>query len=573
MSGGFRDTPFARLTRHFYASLFQFDLLTEAGVEAFERLIVGICSLFLCLGLVLTRLVIAKYATLSSRLEPELLVSAILSDHALVMAVPMWAGAVVAVLAGHAVFPDERDFRILMALPVPQRLIFRAKVTAVALFAGVFVVAIHAALAPVIAAIVYSRPPAASILGTIVSFGLASAAASAFALLAVIGLNGVLMLTATRQHLLGASAAIRSASLVGLVVLFPFVWKLSAMAAPLAHGAWWLPLLPPVWFLGIEQILAGQASPLMQQLGTIGVAAFAGVLMIVAATYAFLYRHFDRVMVRDSASRSGAASRRERERPERARGSDRPQSLRQRGIAAVQAFTFTTLRRSVLHQGVVVALGGIGLGVVVNGFVSMEGGAGRDELVAIALWAPFVLIFALCSAVRLSLSLPIDVRANWIFRMTEQQSTRVHQLRAPVRVMVTLGVALPVAALLPFQLALLGPAAFLAAGVTLLIGLLFVELLMKQWARIPFTCSYIPGKGFVPQIILTAFVVYILFTTIGAGLVRGTLSGRPGAIVALVFVAAMTLWLERQRAGRARETSLLFEDELPTEVNPLRLSD
>jgi hypothetical protein len=73
--------------------------------------------------------------------------------------------------------------------------------------------------------------------------------------------------------------------------------------------------------------------------------------------------------------------------------------------------------------------------------------------------------------------------------------------------------------------------------------------------------------------ILTAFVVYILLTTGGAGLVRYTLSGRSGALVALAIVAALTLWFQRQRTERSRETSLLFEDELPTEVNPLRLSD
>lgn len=39
MTGRLEDHPFTRLTRHFYGSLFRFDVLNEAGVEAFERLV------------------------------------------------------------------------------------------------------------------------------------------------------------------------------------------------------------------------------------------------------------------------------------------------------------------------------------------------------------------------------------------------------------------------------------------------------------------------------------------------------------------------------------------------------
>ena len=55
---------------------------------------------------------------------------------------------VVTVLVGHALFPDETDFRVLMALPLTERLIFGTKLLALALFAGLFIVAAHVALTP-----------------------------------------------------------------------------------------------------------------------------------------------------------------------------------------------------------------------------------------------------------------------------------------------------------------------------------------------------------------------------------------------------------------------------------------
>ena len=51
-------------------------------------------------------------------------------------------------LVGHSLFPDETDFRVLMALPVPHHLVFGAKLLALGLFVGLFVTAAHAALLP-----------------------------------------------------------------------------------------------------------------------------------------------------------------------------------------------------------------------------------------------------------------------------------------------------------------------------------------------------------------------------------------------------------------------------------------
>ena len=54
--------------------------------------------------------------------SPRAIRLAALADHAFLLAVPMWIVASVTALAGHSLFPDLIDFRVLMALPVSRRL-------------------------------------------------------------------------------------------------------------------------------------------------------------------------------------------------------------------------------------------------------------------------------------------------------------------------------------------------------------------------------------------------------------------------------------------------------------------
>src|SRR6185295_4339354 len=187
-------------------------------------------------------------------------------------------------------------------------------------------------------------------------------------------------------------------------------------------------------------------------------------------------------------------------------------------------------------------------------------------------WAPFALMFVASLAVRLALAVPIDQRANWVFRITESDGARVEQLDAAVQTVRRLGVVVPVLLMIPLEGMVLGWGAIGVSAVALLCGWLLVEILMRHWARIPFTCSYIPGKGFVPQSILIGFSSFVFFTTVGSGLAWFTVLKRPGAFVLDTMVFAAVLVLRRYRLITWRGTPLAFEDQLPVEVNPLRLS-
>ena len=94
----------------------------------------------------------------------------------------------------------------------------------------------------------------------------------------------------------------------------------------------------------------------------------------------------------------------------------------------------------------------------------------RGASVALVTWAPFVFMFIAAPAIRLALAIPIELRANWIFRMTEDRRTRADAIGAGVVTILLLGIVAPLGLLLPLQWSTLGPIAATITGVNLLVA-------------------------------------------------------------------------------------------------------
>jgi len=566
------DRLSSRLTRHFFSALFDFGFLSDAGVQSFTRLILGFYAVFLALGLLLVRIFMAKYGLLIDGESPERYVAAVIADHTFLIAVPMWIVAFVTILIGHAVFPDETDFRVLMALPITRRLVFGAKLAALALFAGLFIAAAQVALAPLFVLTAVGPFAERTFALRALAYGTGTLLASVFSSLVVIAAQGVILIGAPRGRLVAFAATLRSAMLCALVISLPFLVRLSFHTRALREGAFWVNLTPPAWFMGLERVLLGDRSPHMVQMATVAIVAFAVAGFVAATSYALLYQRFDRVMARPSGGVQGW-----RERGVAWRWNWR---TRRPVLSAIRAFTWLTLRRSVMHQGIFVALGAVGLGLAVNTFIQADffqwlatGDAPGPRLVIAAIWATFALMFVAVLAARTALLVPVELKANWIFRIIEQDDRRVDQLKAGLRSVMTLGVVFPALLVAPVQWTVIRQDVFVVLASTILWGWLFVEILMRDWGRIPFTSSYIPGKGFLPQTILKGLGSFVVFTTLGSALARFATFGFPAVLYfeAVVLIAAVAL--ARRRLTMWQHTILAFEDALPTDVNPLRLMD
>ena len=548
-----RERPAALLTRHFFIGLFDFGIFTQEGADAFVRVIIGLFSLLLSLGLLLVRMYGKKYGALFTATTGTPYVQAMLADTTMAIGLPMWIVAFVTVLVSHSLFPDETDFRVLVPLPIRRLVLFGSKFVALALFAGLFTVTSHLAVTPLVGLISAGRWRLSAPPVFVLAFWAAGMSASIFALLAVVAINGLLIVCLPRAYVHAATAITRSAMIGALMLALLVVMALPAQDLRLAAHSSIMFLAPPAWFLGVHRVLLGRADAYLVQLAHIGTIAFAAVAITAAGTYVILYRRFDRVMLRSFTVSKW--------RPLHWPFAVPP------ARAAVRDFTSVTLRRSALHQGVLVGVSACA--VAVAGTFLLRGGPGRE----VAAGIPFVLIFILGIAARSALVLPVEPRANWVFRMTEHDAARGDALRAAERVITQFAAALPVALTFPLQWFVAGPRALVAAALTAAFGLLWAEVLLHDWRRIPFTCSYTPGKTTVAQTSAAALGILLTFGTIIGAIENASLRGptpMPGLVIAAV-ASTGALLARRRRYGLWRHMPLMFTDELPTDVHRFEL--
>jgi hypothetical protein len=559
--------PVGHLVRHFLSGLFDFGILSETEAASFKRAMLAIATVFLSLGLFLANVYRARYVALAEEATADPYLRAVLADHALLIAIPMWAVAVVTVLIGHALFPDETDYRVLMALPVTRRVIFLSKLAAVAMFAGGFALAAHVALVPLALLTVISPWAEHTFVACMAAYYAASLPASALAVLLVMALHGALLALLPRERALAGSGLVRSLLLCALVFAFPALLRLPAAGSALMNGAMWTYFLPSAWFLGVEQWLLGNPTTHVQNLAALAAGALAIAAGVAAGSYALVYRHFDRVMLHAGQPSAAAITR-------RSRG---PGVARRPASVAIRTFIGITLRRSLLHQGILIVLGAAGVGLAVNGLSGSlvdwwhRLGPPPRGLVRSVIWTPFALLLAASVAVRATLVVPVEQRANWVFRMTEDARARADQLQAAASALCRFSVALPIALLAPVQWLVIGPGVVPVVIVEAILGCLIVEIVMRNWQVIPFTSSYMPGKGFLPQTILRASSVFIAFTTIGSALAYLTWQGTFVGIATDVVLCATVLIMRRRRRAQAAIRPLSFEDLPPTDVQTLGL--
>jgi hypothetical protein len=218
-----------------------------------------------------------------------------------------------------------------------------------------------------------------------------------------------------------------------------------------------------------------------------------------------------------------------------------------------------------LHQGVLVGLSACGIGLATIFLTS------SIRLPISASIVPFLLMFACGVAVRAALALPIEHRANWVFQVTEDHAMRREQMRAVDRVVTAYVIGVPVLAAAPLLWVALGPDALLAGLVVASIGLVFVHAVLLDWRRIPFTCSYLPGKRFIGHSALIGFAACLLFTVISTGLVRTALVDVNQGLVITGALLIIGYWLRERRLATWKKTPLMFEDEFPDQMVQLQL--
>jgi hypothetical protein len=172
---------------------------------------------------------------------------------------------------------------------------------------------------------------------------------------------------------------------------------------------------------------------------------------------------------------------------------------------------------------------------------------------------------------RVLLAIPIELGANWIFQITEQRDRGPYR-RGTRGALLAVGAAPVLAASVPAYWLFWGtPVALAHAAYVASLALLLAEVLLIGFTKIPFTCTYLPGRGHV-RVLWPAYV--LAFTTYAYTMARleVALLRQPRAfliaIAAILTASGVTALLSRRALARA--PALIYEDE-PESATTLNL--
>ncbi len=557
------SSQFGRLYRIFLFRVIDPDLLSATGDPS--RLLGQIAVIPVLLGVGFT---LGAMGFGRGNSHEEMLRAAWGIEHALI-ATTMLVTGMLTVLSWESTFPDLKDLMVMGTLPVDASAVFFAKIAALGTAQATAIVALNAM--PGLVWPLGLAPPSRNFLHlllmpelyrTFVAFWVTMAGAGAFVFLSVVSAQAILAQLVRRRTYLRLSAWLQLACFcLFLAVYFipPVPVTATALAADenrnLLRGA------PSYWFLGLFQHLNGSAHPAMEPLAFRAVVWLAVVGGLAVGINLLTYRRRLRQIVEEPELSS--------------RGSKQAWTPRLGfGIEnAVFQFAWRTILHSRQHRLLLAFSVGAALSTVV---LLIQSGGGRGLLSPLqqarTASASVIIAIAWIAGLRSASSLPVALKANWVFRITQIQPGHIY-LAATRRCLLLMATVPPMVltilvflAIWPFRDALLHVAATglwcIAAGYASLINL----------RRIPFTCSFRPAQAPIHMRLLA-----IMAGVVGIGQATAfeqrALSSGTGLMLlfGLLGSAALGLRLILLRVGREPEQIVEFEDEASLTIQHLGL--
>lgn len=510
----FCRSPFVCLVGLFAARMFRGAQDAEAGEL---DLGVGVILILLAMpGLLVSLLMFEKYGSLLRFLRGEGAFDpfkAVVPDEYLFIVLSVAVTGAAALWRWDCIFLDRRDYANLAPLPLSLGAIFFANLCALLGLAGVFTVVANGAsvvLFPI--AVVGSRPSLSLFLRFAAGHAAAVFAASVFSFFAIFALGGLLTALVPPSAFRGVSHAIRFVSLAALLTLLatsltvPDLLKRLSMTK--AHR---VAVLPPVSFLGVARTVwveahdafaAGMARAAMIALGVS--------LLTATLAYAFSFRRYfirlpeladARPMTRISYSLSPPAF-------------PRRLAFRSSTDRACCQFVSRSLLRSTAHLQTLLCCLAVGLVISAEMFAdgsshlsARQGAVPPVEFLSI----PFILGYWILLGIRFAFEIPLDLRANWIFQLWLDPDR--HDARSVARRVLRV-----------FSLSWLGPlvllvtwalwgwlTALLHTAIWCACMLVFVEILLIRFRKMPFACPYPPFQSHSPLIAVGYLFGFYIF--------------------------------------------------------------
>jgi hypothetical protein len=321
---------------------------------------------------------------------------------------------IVAVFEWDLFFPDLLDIFVLSTLPVPNRRLFLARVSAIGLFIAGFLFDANI-LAPLVLPEALDPP---SLLRFLSGHVVAAFGAGLFAAAFIVAFESALLAVFGERLFRKLSLLVQGLSISALLMLLLLFPVLSGVVpALLQSGSLYARCFPPFWFLGIYQRLmeGPSALPIYTQLARTACLATLAAAALALIAYPLAYRRRVHQLVEGSVTRSSRSHLARLFHPLLHLFVVRVPIRR-----AVFHFIGQTLLRVPRYRIYLVLYGGVGLSVVIAGIlrftvvhsrvnieVSTDGL--RSAIAIVAFW--------IVAGLRATFVSPGNQRASWAFRI------------------------------------------------------------------------------------------------------------------------------------------------------------
>ena len=547
MRAWLREThgPTFELLRHFLRRFFDSDLVTTPG-QMTGVLIAAVPFVFEWFLLLFYPLA-HKYAGLSGLPTPGPYRHAVRADELWLITLIMSVIGLLTVIKWHSLFPDLRDYRALAGLPLRPVQIFGAKLTALLLVATAALVTINLLPSfafPAVSASHWAlqQSPGARVM----AHAIASLAASSFVFFGLVALQGLLLNILRPRPFGRVTGSLQGALVAVMLAVIVMSFSIQPQIASTVLRPEWARWLPPVWFLGLYQSLSVDTDPMMRALANRAEIALASAVALALLSYLISYQRHRTLIVEGIEGKTARARRFSNLLPGWISHHPRQQ--------AILAFMLQTLGRSNRHRVILMGYAGIGFAIVLTGIAVLH-----DAAADVVYYHIVALLFLMIGARHL-FSVPAELRANWIFQITEGEG-RTDWLRAVDRFVFLWGGAVLLLIPLAVEVRLLGLRGIAEATLFGVLGLVAFECAFSpslgSGDKLPFTCSQLPSK--MPIWMILAFiglfgVLSMLHTLLLAALYNAALFT---TLISLLLVA----WWRIRSSRRQNWAELRFKYE------------
>jgi hypothetical protein len=584
------------LVRHFLTRFLEHDLVSPNADRHETLSVVG--GTVIAVSLFISVLTALQYQ-FDNFMPPGIASVRAVDDRFMFVSASMLVMALLAVALWDALALDARDAAVLGVLPVPRSAIMRTKFIAVALVAAGTDLAWN--LAPMLlrlASLPLRLPVGVTgALRLMMAQAVVTLAAGAFGFLSVLALRESLAAVLGQGRFRSISSAVQAALLVALtsaLLLLPASSRSVERIWLVRHAAT-ARSLPPIWFVGLHETMAGTVIdrlprtrpaiylagmerdatslyrslwPLYHELSRVAIVALAFVTILAVAASAWNSRRLptpavrrgrrassltfvwkwtvDRLLVRSPLQRAGFR------------------------------FTLQTLLRRVAHRAVLASGLAVGLALMVVIVQTQLIGDHKDVAsVPLSLLAAQPLVLAcLLTGFRRAVQLPAELRASGTFSLAWSGDRRPYISGVKRAGLVT--IAAPTLVVLSvWHSAVLGVRiAVLHVGTGVAFSILLIELLFLGYPRLPLVSAYVPtadlksrGPGYVAAVLLASYLLALIE--------RSALATATSLYMVALSIALLAISAAASIADQSREPSasmLDLDEEVPLPTQRLNLA-